>query len=155
MPDIATMPLAASRRAIRLATPEDIPTLVRMGERFHAAVYAKFMPFNADKIAYTVAHLLDQPGGAVFVASVYDVLVGTIGMWAFEHPISGEKVASEVFWWSEDGRSGLRLYHHGEQWAREQGATMFQMTAPNQRVADFYGRLGLVQIETVHQKELR
>src|SRR5215475_9331429 len=97
---------------IRAATVADVPRLVALGASFITqTAYRTLLPVNGDQIAGLLERLIADAQGVVFVLERDDVVIGMIGMYGFVHPISGERVASEVFWWVEpDVRgSGLKL----------------------------------------------
>jgi hypothetical protein len=75
-----------------------------------------------------------------------------IGLLVFAHPMSGERVASEVFWWTNPearGVHGVKLLRMGEEWARTQDVVAFHMIAPDVRVGSLYARRGYREVETV------
>ena len=75
----------------------------------------------------------------------------------FEHPISGKKTASEVAWWvdpSARGSIGIALLRRAEAWAKTTGAVRMQMVAPNERVGEFYRRVGYEKAETAWSRRL-
>jgi GNAT superfamily N-acetyltransferase len=130
---------------IRPATMQDTTRLVEMARRFVAeTAYAPLVSVSEPQLTATVDWVLSQ--GALFVATAGDALV------------SGERVASELCWWVEpehrNGSAAVRLLHAAETWAREQGAVVFQMVAPNQRVEDFYQAMGYDRVEVAYQKRV-
>lgn len=142
---------------IREATEADIPRLIEMGERFLTeTVYRGRVAVNPSAMARTVARLLVSDGGAVFVSERDHTVVGMIGMLVFEHPITGEITASELFWWVEpEARgTGIRLLKRGEQWARDAGAERIHMIAPTSDVGRLYERLGYTALETTYERAL-
>jgi GNAT superfamily N-acetyltransferase len=143
---------------IRPATMQDTTRLVEMARRFVAeTAYAPLVSVSEPQLTATVDWVLSQ--GALFVATAGDALVGMIAVLPlFAHPVSGERVASELCWWVEpehrNGSAAVRLLHAAETWAREQGAVVFQMVAPNQRVEDFYQAMGYDRVEVAYQKRV-
>ena len=139
---------------IRDATPDDIPRLVAMGERFLTeTVYLdRRVPINPVAMARTVAFLLASDLGAVFVSERQGTVVGMIGLLLFENPITGEPTVTELFWWTEveqRGPESIRLLHRGEQWARASGAVKMHMVAPvDSRIGRLYQRRGYEELET-------
>jgi len=85
-------------------------------------------------------------------------LVGMMALTTYTHPMNGDTIATEIVWWiqpeARGGRSALQLFKAGEAWAREQGATTFQMIAPSDQVGAFYERLGFTKIEVHYQRSL-
>jgi GNAT superfamily N-acetyltransferase len=141
---------------IRKAIRADIPHLVVMGKHFlHASKYETHIAENPDAMFDLLLRLVDADGGIVFVSGE-DRPQGMIGGHLFQHPISREVMASELFWWVEPEHrgAGMALYRAFEQWAREHGAVKIQMIAPDERTARAYVALGFDQIETTFQKVL-
>ena len=85
-------------------------------------------------------------------------VVGMIGLAVLPHFMSGELVASELFWWVEPearrGTGGVRLLRRAESWARSTQAVRMQMIAPTAHVAKFYQALGYVPMEVAYQGSL-
>src|SRR5947207_12552252 len=110
-----------------------------MGEHFIAqTAYRTRIASNQDKLRALALHLMADESGAIYVAENGGRLVGMIGAFAFAHPVSGERVGSEIMWWMEpDARgAGVRLLRAAERWAKTQGATRFQMIAPTPYVEE-------------------
>lgn len=145
---------------IRRATREDVPAIVAMAARFRGeTAYAGLVDENLEALEALARFLIEF--GVVFVAEKFGrVLVGMLAATVITHPISGERIASEVAWWVEPeyrgGTAGVRLLEAVEQWAVAQGARRFQMIAPtaNARVGELYRRRGYTEIETIWQREL-
>jgi hypothetical protein len=137
---------------IRHAMPADVPQIVEMGLRFlRSTVYRDRLaesPVSMERIAMQ----LIGGAGALLVAERGGLLVGMIGVLLFEHPLSGEWIAGELFWWSEQPRAGMRLLREAEAWARASGAAALQMIAPTTQVERVYQARGFAQIEVAYQK---
>jgi GNAT superfamily N-acetyltransferase len=133
---------------------------VALGTRFiDETAYAGRFAANPAQMARLAEQLLTAEHGAILVAERDGILVGMIGMIAFNHHISGEWMAGEVFWWVNDearGVTGIRLLKRLEAWARAQGAAALQMGAPvsSPRVAALYRRIGFTEVETTFQLRL-
>lgn len=145
---------------LREAVQSDLPMLVAMGQRFLASsLYRGVITENVDQMAATASMLVDSPDGCVIVAETDGSgPVGMLGVVAFTHHISGERVGGEVFWWVEPaarGTVGVRLLKAAEAWARAHGASQIQMIAPNERVATLYARLGYQAMETTYLRSLK
>lgn len=144
--------------SLRHATRDDVPALVAMGERFLAqSPYGDVCAVNRPQIATLMTQLIANLEGVLLVTDTAEgTLTGMLGLVAFVHPLSGLRVAGELFWWNE-GRSGdgVRLLQAGERWARAQGVTALQMTAPDARVAALYQRAGFLFVESAYLKPLR
>lgn len=136
---------------VRDATLADVPDLVAMGGKFIAhSAYAGRLRDDPEARAGLMRRLIENDDGAVFVLEGGR---GMIGMIAYRHPISGDLVAGEVFWWCECGR-GVELFRAAEAWAIGFGVTAIQMVAPNARVGRLYERLGYAPLESVYQREI-
>ena len=133
-----------------------MPSLIEMAMRFLGTVYRDRITGSPDALAGLFAHLLGHPRGCVFVAEVDGVITGGICGHVFVHPMSGERVASELGWWVEPHSRGpgIRLLKAFETWASVAGASAIQMVAPNARVAAFYARVGYEPIETTYQRRV-
>ena len=142
---------------IRNATHADIPRLVEMGGRFIASSsYCGHFANNANARRDLMDRLMNHPDGALFVSEKEGALVGMIGVYAYRHPWSGERIGGEVFWWVEpEARGcGMELLYRAEQWADDAGCVRLQMIAPNEKVARAYRRLGYAKIEECYQRDL-
>lgn len=142
----------------RLATTDDLPTLVRMFQQFVASTqYARYVGQNPEHCTRMMAWMLEQPNCAIFVVGD-DPIVGMLGITAVVQPFSGELVASELFWWLDPEHRGHGgwLLRRGERWATEQGARRMLMVAPSDkpRVAEMYRRLGYSPVECLFQRDL-
>lgn len=140
---------------IRTATDADTSALVTMGRRMRTETsYAAHLVDNPAQMAAMVATLLDSPDGVIFVADAGCDLYGMIGMLVYTHHLDGQRVAGEIFWWTEPSARGfgLRLLREAEAWAKTRGAVSVQMVAPNDRVGRLYERLGYGRIETSYGK---
>ena len=143
---------------IRLADKEDLPHIVAMGIRFmNETPYVRYITQDTDKMFELAEKLIDSPNGLLLVNTEADEINGMIGVYAFCHPMSGEIVASEMFWWVDPearGLSGVRLLRCAEDWAVKVGAQRMMMIAPNDRVGEFYRRVGYDRVETTYMRRL-
>lgn len=143
---------------IRRLTERDVPAVVEMGLRFLASPeYRTYFTGDASRLEILIRMGVGSEGMASWVAEHEDgTLVGMLGVVVFNHPMSGERVASEIAWWvNPEARGiGMRLLREAERWAKAQGATRLLMVAPNDRVGGFYQRLGFSPVETSYQRSL-
>ena len=140
---------------VRRATADDLLDLLTLGESFHAgSPYRDLFAWNGAQIERMVGWLLEH--GAIFVAEKDGASVGMLGVAVAPHLMSGDLMASEVFWWVEPRARGLglKLLRAAERWARAEGATVLQLVAPDAAARTLYERLGFVQIETAYQRTL-
>lgn len=153
--------MIATDTTVRDAVLADLPAVIEMAQAFlRQTPYGQHLPEQPDALAAFAERLLLSPDGVILVAPAADGgLVGMIALWVYAHPMSGERVASELVWWvNPDARGslGVRLVRRAEQWARAQGAAVLQMIAPQHapRVGDVYRALGFDAIETSYQRRL-
>ncbi len=142
----------------RMAVPEDIDALVEMSMHFQGEVFARHLSATPATFRRLAENLLRNPNSVVYVDVRDGALVGMIAASLFTQPMSGDLWAGELCWWLEPyvrgGRAGLKLLRRAEAWAKEQGAVVFQMSAPTVEVSHFYEVLGYEQIETIHVRRL-
>ena len=142
---------------MREATANDLDRIVDMGLRFvRETRYVKLISENPARMRDIVEKLMLADDGLVLVSDHDGVLTGMLGAYVFEHLVSGERTASEMFWWTEpESRGdGVKLLRYAERWAAGRGAMRFQMIAPTDRVGKFYEALGYEMVETTYQREL-
>lgn len=144
---------------VREAAHDDIPRIVEMGMRFAGEEYARFLTADPVHLAALTRQFIDSPDVAVLVVDPsVGPLTGMMAMTMYVHPMSQERVATEVVWWMEPEARGskdaLRLLRASEAWARTNGASRLQMIAPTDHVGQFYERLGFSKVETHYQRSL-
>ncbi len=105
---------------IRTATLTDIPDLVDMGRKFHAAGR---LPgeYTEEATARFLEGLI--AGGGVFRSDA-GMIGGALAPAYFD---PSYVMAVELFWWAEDGQ-GRRLLRKFEEWAGDAGASEVRMT---------------------------
>jgi len=147
---------------IREATIADVPRLVEMGVAFLASTpYGLLLATHPDRIDALMRMLVENPVGVVFVSTDRaGALTGMLGGLCFSHVLSGEWVASELFWWVDPAArgtsAGVRLLDRAEAWARDQGVVALHMIAPlGSAVAHVYTRRGYAPVETAYALDLR
>lgn len=142
---------------IREARFMDVPRLVEMGQRFIASTeYKTRLKSNPEQLDHLMRKLIAEDDGLLLVDERDGAVVGMVGIFLYRSPISGQGIASEVFWWMEPGYRGLgfRLLRKAESIAKSLGVELAQMTAPNERVARIYKALGYSKLEEQYQKAL-
>jgi len=140
---------------IRLATQEDIPRLVKMGQRFrNESTYGKYLAENPEKMAELGKRLIEVDG--LILAERGEMIIGMLGFILHRHFISGELVAGEVFWWVEPEfrGEGLALMMDAERRAKLAGAQYMHMIAPNESVEAIYKIRGYERVESTWQRNL-
>lgn len=141
---------------IRGALLPDIPRLVVMGVHFiQSTQYAGQIGENPDALFDMMLKLIEAENAVIFVDGETQP-IGMLGAHIFQHPMSGELVASELFWWVEPEHrgNGLALYRALEGWAEERGVHKIQMVAPDERTSRVYCALGFTKVEELYQKAL-
>ncbi len=145
---------------IRPATHADIPDILAMGHAFaESPAYAHIFTLSDPHVTALVGGAIDAATALVIVAEGRDgMLTGVLILNLYEHPMSGDLVASETVWWVTPGargsHAGMRMLRYGEAWARDQGAVKLQMIAPSQRLAEFYEATGYLAVERWYQRRL-
>lgn len=127
-----------------------------MGADFLATIYHGQLAVNPDQMRAAVEALLAAPDGVVFVSDADGIVTGMIGGFVAPHFISGERIATEAFWWVQPGQRGhgVRLERRFRRWAHEHGATRVHMGAPDDEVGRIYTALGYQRIETTYARAL-
>jgi len=144
---------------IRRATSADVDVIVAMALRFQqTTTYAQYLRTTEPTLRALAAAIVANAEAVILVAERLGVVVGMIAAVLVVQPMSGECVGTEICWWMEPeargGRSALRLLRAAEQWARDRGAVVFQMSAPSDAVGAFYEALHYDRIETHYQRRL-
>jgi GNAT superfamily N-acetyltransferase len=140
---------------VRLATIEDVPELVALGNSFvEQSQYRMLITPDNEAITNTMSMLIRMH--AIFVLG--RPIVGMLGIATYPHVWNGETCACEMFWWVEPQYrgGGVRMLYAAEKWAEEKGAKFIQMIQPQSepRLGEIYERLGYVPIERQYQKRL-
>lgn len=140
---------------IRDATLADIPRMVEMGQHFRKQTsYDKFLSDSPETMKKLGETLIERNG--LIVSEERGEVIGMLGFIIYEHFISGDLTAGEVFWFVEPQHrgSGIRLMKEMERRARSAGAKNMQMVAPSWKVAKFYKRSGFELMEMSYQRTL-
>lgn len=144
---------------MRVANRNDVARIVEMGERFISGTsYRDFLPINRTALDALVSGMIGKTNCVIFVQEKDGQIIGMLGMHIYQHPMSGERVAAEAFWWVEPEHRkssvGSDLFDHGEAWAKVNAAAKIQMIAPNDRVGALYRARGYTKFEEQYQKAL-
>lgn len=146
---------------IRVATHDDVPSLVALGQILHDTSSYSALGYDPEKVARQVEALINGAGG-VFVADRDGQVIGFIGGALTEHWFSGDKVAFDYsFFVHPQYRHGViavRLVQAFEHWARASGAKQIRMgitTAINiEGTARLFKALGFENAGVLFSKEL-
>jgi len=136
----------------RQATEDDTSALVWMLREFVTSTkYRKFVGDSPEALNGFLQSLMTNDSAAIFVAERDARVVGMIGVLGYVHPMSGETVAGELFWWLDPEHRGAGgwLLRRAESWARGYGAKSLQMIAPFDKphIGEMYRRLGYEPVE--------
>ncbi len=142
---------------IRPATRADIPEIVDLGERhWGESRYGQWMAADRQTMVALARGLMALPNALVLVDERDERLVGTIGVIITPHIYCGQGVMSELFLYVDPDKrgNGVRLVRRAEKWAADQGIRHSTMTAPDERVAALYERMGYAPLEVNYIKTL-
>lgn len=117
---------------LRDATRDDIPAIVALGALMHAeSPHFRVLTWDGDKVARTVAHLIDSPHGLALVAEQGGEIVGGVLALAVEHWGSPDLVACDLALFirpqSRGGMAGARLLDAYRRWADGLGCKITQL----------------------------
>jgi GNAT superfamily N-acetyltransferase len=131
---------------IRHARLGDVPKIAELGELFHAeAAWGDICEYVIEDVQKTLAHLVNDENGILFVAEADGEIIGMCG--GLAHPIyfnHGHKSGQELFWWVKPGlRGGIgrELLDAMENEARSIGCTSWAMIALDKVQPELTGRL--------------
>lgn len=144
---------------IHRAETSDIPLIMECAREFCAVLDH---PLNEDSYHAFWARTLLDDSGCIFLLQNDNEVVGGIGGVASSDPLSGMKIAIEMFWYvKQQFRQGmwpLRLLREFECWAKMVGCDSINMIHMEKSMPEdmkrIYGRLGFNLIETIHSKKL-
>ncbi len=139
---------------VRIATIEDIPTIVEMGRRFHAASgYASIVAYDPQSAANTFASIMENPDGVLLVAVQDGEICGTAAAMSYPFYFNvHHKTGNEFFWWvNPEFRGtnvGRELLDALEMWKDSMNAGSFTVSALESMrpeiVGEIYRRRGYV-----------
>jgi len=161
----AIAPAPAAQRGpttIRVATLDDVDTIVAMGLRFQATTsYAAHLRATAETLRTLAIGIIENVDGAVLflLVSADGATVGMLAATLYTQIMSGEIIGTELCWWvdpeARGGRGALRLLRTAERWAADRGAVVMQMMAPpGSDIGRFYEALHYAPIEMHYQRRL-
>lgn len=126
---------------IREATPDDIPEMLEMAERFIALAWGRVgVPFDAASCERVLCGLMESEHGILLVDDPCKAMIGAlVHTWHFNTNVL---TATELFWWAEpESRSAMKLWQEAERRAAELGAQTFNMGLQNHLRAAALGRI--------------
>ena len=145
---------------IRQADLSDLGRVEDCARKFYGS--SRFLKrFKLEAFVATWTTIFTQRCGVIFLlCEPHGEIVGALGAVTGFDPHSGDKSASEFFWFVDPthrGR-GVELYRHFEQWARDCDCVEIRMAhmldLMPERLEKVYRRWGFVPTEVHYLKEL-
>lgn len=148
--------------SMRLATLDDVPHIMELGEDLYKGSPLEFMDIDMSKAkAQIEAAILDNKTWLTLVSVDGDDVVGVLIAYVFEPMYSKSKIACEVLWHLlpeyRKGRRGVDMMNAFEYWAKLLGCSVAQygwMTSSPARMEQLYEKRGLKLVEKMYFKEL-
>lgn len=143
---------------IRLATKEDIPEMLRMGESFFdASGYGDLTTFDKEDTTDLLIKLIDENW---LLTDGESTLLGFVVFPMFMN--NSTIVAQELFWWVDESARktgvGSEILKKAEELAKEHGATAMMMLSIEDlnggSVNKLYESLGYSKREQMHMRVL-
>ena len=150
---------------IRAATADDVPIIVDMALHFQdTTAYAHHLRATPSMMVRVVEQILTREDAGLWLADNGGDVCGMLAAALYVQPFSGESIGAEIVWWmnpdARGGRTAIRLLREAERWAKDRGATTFQMMAPVGKTGTIlelgrlYEALHYEPIETHYQRRL-
>lgn len=127
-----------------------------LGQRFFAMAqeHGQFNPYTFIKF-WNRMH--DTKSGFMLVNETNGVIDGAYGVVIQDEFLTGDRVATEVFWYSE-GSAGLKLFKKAEEMAKKCGAVVMYIQHFNnlysEKIMNYYAKNGFKLRYLRHVKEL-
>ena len=146
---------------VRLATTDDIPSLLDLFDRFHAYAGAdKGLPYDRESMADYVTIMLHVTTSAIFVIEEGGKIVGSIC--GLLHPWYGDmrvRMVMENWFWVDPGSNRARELEDAITcWAKENGASRLIMVSiaseREEAVKRYYRMRGYSYLESHFIKEI-
>jgi GNAT superfamily N-acetyltransferase len=143
---------------IRKATPQDIPSIVLLGEKFfNESGFNEFLEYDYKTVIKLAARAVKQPNYAVFLAEDEEVIglaAGIVFPFFFnENHITGQ----DFMWWVEPTtrgqKAGLLLFKAMQKWGNENADSFMMMSLEEmnpEKVGKFYEKQGYKLIEHIY-----
>lgn len=144
---------------IRQAAPDDFPRLCELGENFYAEMKISGK-FSSEHFTDSWALLAKTGVGELWVLECDNRVLGSVGFIAVSDINSGEKVASELFWFMDPlaRGQGKALLEKFEARAKELGCArmlMIHLAGPrSETLSRLYERRGYKLLESHFVKEI-
>jgi RimJ/RimL family protein N-acetyltransferase len=149
---------------LRLATLDDIPTLLRFAKNFHRASPYRGMRFDSQKGKEFLEGIIigRQTEGIVLVALKDSQPIGMLVGACSEPVFTRSKVAMELGWWIEEEfrktKASFLIYKAYEDWAFRVGCSHVQgayLPGVSPELDEFYKKRGYIQVESSYLKTLK
>ena len=152
-----------AHRTLRHARLEDVPELMKLGEKLFKDSPMETMKMSPEKIRAQLekAIISGQKDFLVLVSYDGDKVVGVLAAYAFEPVFTDTRIACEVFWYLDPeyrkGSRGLDMMKAYEYWAKLVGCKVAQygwLVSSPEKMKTLYARTGAKLAEHVYYKEL-
>jgi|SRR5688572_33318344 len=146
---------------VRLATNDDVQSIVRMGRAFWASIPYSDVPYCPDSLAATCHQMIAQ--GLLIYAEIDGKSAGALGALASPLFVNREyMVAAELFWWVQpeyrNTGVGKLMFRELETAAKAAGVYRLSMMAVEglelEKAAKMYERDGYTSAERTWSKAL-
>lgn len=143
---------------IRLATLEDMPQLIRMGEAFfNASGYASITSFNEADTSLLLEKLINE---GWLLTDGKSAMLGFVVFPMFMN--CSTVISQELFWWVDEAARGsgigVDILKKAEDLSKECGASVMVMLSLDElngdRVSKLYNKLGYKKREQSHMRKL-
>jgi len=122
--------LLAEIQRPRLATLDDVDSLVQFGYLFVAASPYKDVGLDEDAVRGVITHLITNESGVIFISDG-GFIAGALTPLFFQPSVI---IAAELAWYAP-GAGGTKLREVFEDWARDNNAAATQMNTLNNEFA--------------------
>lgn len=146
---------------LKVATKEDLTTVVDFAKKFHSNNIYKDIEFNRDKVTLFINHLIDDPKSLVLLLEENNTTVGALLATTEEIVFSIDTMALEVMLWVEEdyrGKNSWELVEAYQYWANRLGCTICFLSTLEGPLVDIldskYKKLGFLPAERTYMKVL-
>lgn len=141
---------------VRAATLRDRFAMIRMAKAFLAESGLP-LPCDPAHMEATGRRFIEDADKLALVMERDGRVLGMLLAGVATSALAPVKIADELVWWVEPAARGhgVRLLRAYEAWARDQGARIVGMHAPDDEVAELYRRRGYGRTDTTWMREVR
>lgn len=141
----------------RLATPNDIGALIKLGLSAHASSNLKTIPFNAGVTRETFSDAILMKGADVIVADHDGEITGFLIADISQLPFARRRCATDVVFYAD--RGGDEILEYFKEWCRIRRVVRIYMGVTQPEEADvkdrFFRKHGFEKLGGVYMLELR